>query len=774
MPVPLRVLIVEDNPHDAELVVRELRRAGFEPDWRVVDTEPAYLENLSGDLDLILSDYALPEFNGLKALDLLSQRGLAVPFIIVSATIGEDVAVGAMKQGAADYLIKDRLSRLGPAVEHALGEARLRRERGAALAAQHESEQLAHAALNSLSAHIAVLNVTGTILTVNNAWRAFAVENDGATQAVGEGANYLTACDSVADSEQGVARAVAGAIRDVLAGRRDEFELEYPCHSPTEQRWFVVRVTRFAVDGSPRVVVAHENITGRKQQEQALRESEGRFRQVVESIQEVFWMSDVAKERVLYISPGFEAIWGRSCAALYVSMNVWVESLHEDDRDRVVEAARCKQALGTYDETYRIVRPDGSIRWIHDKAFPVRDLRGDVTRVVGVAEDVTQRKDLEEQFLRAQRLEAIGTLAGGIAHDLNNILAPMLMVAPLLKEKMPDARDLELLSMVEKGAQRGANIIKQLLTFSRGVAGERGPVQVRHLLKDMVSIMHETFPREITVEERLPGELWPVTADATQIHQVLLNLCVNARDAMRQGGTLRVAAQNVTLGAGDTGLHPAAKPGAHVRIEVSDTGEGIPPANLARIFEPFFTTKAVGKGTGLGLSTVLGIVKSHGGFVTVDSEPGRGTMFMVYLPADAGAVAVEPAGRASLKRGAQELILVVDDEVAIRHALRVSLEASNYRVILATDGRQAASLYLEHRESVRLVLTDIMMPGMSGVALIRALRALSPELRVVAMSGLHDQARHDELVELRVQQIVAKPYSQTEILDAVHGALTGA
>ena len=512
-------------------------------------------------------------------------------------------------------------------------------------------------------------------------------------------------------------------------------------------------------------------IEDQRRTEIALRSSEERFRQIAENISEVFWMTDVVKQRVLYISPGYEKIWGRTCASLYANPLSWVESIHEEDRSRVTAAATTRQVLGTYDETYRVIRPDGSLRWIHDRAFPVREAAGVVSRVVGVAEDITEQRVMERQFLQAQRLEAIGTLAGGIAHDLNNILAPMLMVAPLLKDRLPDPREIELITMIEQGARRGANIIRQLLTFSRGIEGERGPVQARYLLKEMAAIIRETFPREITVREQIPPDLWPILADATQIHQVLMNLCVNARDAMRHGGTLSLAARNVMLGEADLLPHPKSRPGPYLRLEIADTGEGIPREHLDRIFEPFFTTKEIGRGTGLGLSTVIGIVKSHGGFVAVASEVGRGSAFTVCLPAAVGAAEGEMPSPTARELGQNELILVVDDEAPVLRAISLALEAHNYRVLTAHDGREALAVFAQHREGIRLVVTDIMMPGMSGVALIRALRALEPGLRIIAASGLHDQDRRDELALLGVTAILAKPCGQTELSSAVRKEL---
>ncbi len=346
----------------------------------------------------------------------------------------------------------------------------------------------------------------------------------------------------------------------------------------------------------------------------------------------------------------------------------------------------------------------------------------------------------------------------------------MLLIAPLLKEKLPDPQSVELLTIIEQGAQRGANIIRQLLTFSRGIVGERGPVQLRHLLKDMTMIIRETFPREITVEEKIPADLWPISADATQIHQALMNLCVNARDAMPNGGKITLAAESVILDQAATAGHPPAKPGPYVRLTISDTGEGISPENLGRIFEPFFTTKEIKKGTGLGLSTVLGIVQSHGGFV-VYSEVGRGTSFHVQLPAIPAATGTVAGATAQSRGGERELILIVDDEASIRRALSLALEKNNYRVLIAADGREAVLLFRANRSSVRLVLTDIMMPGMSGTTLIRLLRAQEPQLRVIAMSGLHDEGRRAELTALGVTHILVKPCGTDDILKAVHDEL---
>ncbi|HVT71509.1 MAG TPA: PAS domain S-box protein [Lacunisphaera sp.] len=418
------------------------------------------------------------------------------------------------------------------------------------------------------------------------------------------------------------------------------------------------------------------------------------------------------------------------------------------------------------------VSVDGRRRYFLSTKLPRRDPEGRIIGLVGTGHEITERKLLEEKFLRVQRLEAIGTLAGGVAHDLNNILAPMLMAAGLLKDKLKDEHDREILAMMERGAQRGASVIGQLLTFSRGVEGSRVSVQLRHLAKEMVQLMGETFPRNIHIELHAPPDLWSVVADATQLHQVLLNLCVNARDAMPNGGKLSLTLGNVAIAAGDSRLPPGAEPGAYVALVVADTGHGIPPQIIDRIFDPFFTTKGEGKGTGLGLSTVLGIVKSHGGFLAVNSDGRSGTTFRVHLPASPGGVPLEAQPPANVEaRGHNELILVVDDEKMISDLITRALTRNGYRVIAAANGSEAIKLFIQHQGAVSLVLTDMMMPVMGGIELIQSLRVLNPGLRIIALSGLEQGGRKGGLAGLGVAEIVGKPFAAGDLLAAVERVL---
>ena len=393
--------------------------------------------------------------------------------------------------------------------------------------------------------------------------------------------------------------------------------------------------------------------------------------------------------------------------------------------------------------------------------------------LASVCRDLTEKKALERQFLRTQRLESLGNLASGIAHDLNNILAPILMSAQLLEFNKPDEETSNILATIIGSAKRGADIVKQVLTFARGVEGERVAVQPKYLVKEMEKIFRETFPKSITFRFEAPRGLWSVTGDATQLHQVLMNLCVNARDAMPNGGTLVLSAENVQVRKAMTDLFAHAKPGPHLLIRVTDTGEGIPPAIMERIFEPFFTTKEQGKGTGLGLSTVLGIVRSHGGFVDVESEPGRGSTFKIYLPAQPSEE-TEHLRRVSAASpaGAGEWVLVVDDEANIRHMTRAILDKHGYEVLLAANGKEALDLLSARADQVKVVITDIMMPVMEGVALIRTMKQSYPQIPVIACTGWGQEGLQAQLKELGVKAFLEKPYETAKLLAAVHEYLT--
>lgn len=410
------------------------------------------------------------------------------------------------------------------------------------------------------------------------------------------------------------------------------------------------------------------------------------------------------------------------------------------------------------------VTRQGEKRIIFGRWTLMRDRSGAPQSVLAINSDVTEQRKVERQLLRSQRLESIGTLAGGIAHDLNNVLAPVLMSIDLLRvESNPEVRD-AILDTIAQSTRRGADLVQQVLAFARGVEGQRTPTQVSDICRDVAKIARDTFPKNIEIRLDLEEGLPQVLGDPTQLHQVLLNLCVNSRDAMPRGGDLRISARSSTVDTHYAALNPGATPGRHVVISVEDSGEGMPPEVLDKIFEPFFTTKELGRGTGLGLSTSQGIVRSHGGFLRAYSDPGHGTRMMIYLPAHEGDQAAAPDEVVvHLPRGQGELVLVVDDEPSVRQITRQTLEAFGYRVVTARDGAEAVSLFAQQHHEIAVVLTDMMMPVMDGLALIQVLLRIQPGVRVIAASGLNANGRTAKAADIGIQHFLAKPYT-TELL----------
>lgn len=1011
----LRLLVVEDNVRDAELMIRELRRAGWTPQCRRVDKGPDFLAELEHAPDLILSDYNMPSFDGLLALQWVRERGLDIPFILVSGTVGEEAAVEAMKRGANDYLLKDRIARLGPIVERVLEEKRLREERRRA----EEELRLAHEQLHQLLAHspavIYTVQLLGDkiipVLVSDNIHRLLGVSpqeatsfewwqeslhpedrarvvtlavkafqesgysaeyrirhQDGSfrwvedknrvvrdssgrrTQAVGvwiditerkrleeevvlrerrlasffTGATaglamldtqlrYVHVNDTLAKMNGIAAAAHLGrTVRQVLPElaptiepyvRRVvvegesvlnvEFSGETPAQPGVERHWngsyFPIAGPDHSTGGVGAIVA---EITERKRAEQELR-----FRNAILSTQQEvsldgilvvdqhgkvvsynrrfvemwgippelvasqedgalirFAVSKVAdpdaflrrvqylyehrretsREEIIhragrvfdrYSAPMFgvdEQYYGRvwyfrditerkraeerlkEQAALLDSANdaIYVHDFEDtvlywnrgaerlygwESREVVGHKIPdlLRQASGASSEPRRLLLEQdawsgeltqttktGKSLTVFSRWTLLRDEQKQPIRILAINADLSEKKLLEAKFLRAQRLEAVGALASGIAHDLNNILAPVLMAAPLLRSEVKHADSRAMLDTIESCAQRGADIIKQLLTFARGEGGPRVLLALRHLLRDLQKIIRETFPRDIRSQVEIHKDLWPVIGDATQIHQALMNLCVNARDAMPEGGKLTIEAKNMIVDELFAAMVQDAKAGPYVSVRITDTGTGIAPEILDKVFEPFFTTKGPGKGTGLGLATVLGILRGHQGFIRVDSRVGRGTTFELYFPAAREAVTAPIMRReAALPRGQGELILVVDDEAALRESLCRLLQAYGYQVIVAADGAAGLAAFSQSREKVQVVLTDMMMPLMNGPAMIHALRSLDPSLSILGMSGLLELQGGKGLEQVELSAVLAKPFTASELLRVLRAAL---
>ena len=525
--------------------------------------------------------------------------------------------------------------------------------------------------------------------------------------------------------------------------------------------WFETNVT-LVVDsqGAPeRFLVYLRDITENRRSEEQIRAQAA----LLDLVQDAIVVRDLTG-RILYWNKGAEKLYGWTSAEILGQDAVM---LYQDS----ATAWTClEQTLKTGEWSSELEKVNKAERTliVQSRWTLLRDASGLPQSILIADTDITEKKQVEAQFLRSQRLESVGRLASGIAHDLNNILAPILIAAPMLRAKAKSDETRHVLDTIESCAVRGASIVKQVLAFGRGIEGQRAPLQLRHLLKEMAQIIRETFPKSITLRTLSPHDLWSVTGDATQLHQVLMNLCVNARDAMPAGGVLILAAGNVQLDETFTAKVERLQPGPHLFLTVTDTGTGISPENLDRIFEPFFTTKPIDLGTGLGLSTVFGIVKSHGGIVLVASTVGKGTQFTIYLPAtDSTAFQSSASEPRELPKGNGELILVVDDEEGIRDVTAEALQISGYRTLAAQDGAEAMVLYASHRNDIQVVVTDLMMPVMDGIIMIRAMRQISPELKIIVTSGLGSHPLSAEAATLEVDAFLLKPYTMDSLLNSL-------
>jgi PAS domain S-box-containing protein len=887
MKTHLQVLIIEDSEDDMLLTTRELRRGGYTFDYVRVDTA----EDMEAALDrqcwdIAIADYTLPAFSGPAALEILQQRQLDLPFIIVSGTIGEEMAVAAMRAGAHDYIIKGNLTRLVPAIAREIREADERHKRHTAERALRvrelelrESEARYRLLFESNPHPMWVFDVESLMfLAVNPA----AIEHYGYSEA-----EFMTMTIADICPPQEISRSKPN---------QSGFNLEQKCVEVWKHRKrdgssidVEIQIQNFTFAGKQASLLSIHDITDRLKAEQELYIQSSALESAVEGIAKLD-----ANGRYAIVNAAYAEILGYRPPEI-IGTN-WIETIHPEDRQKMETAYQSMLEHGKVEIETRGIRKNGSSFYkqivmvaAYDKnhhltghycfakditerkqiealireqaalldvatdAISVRDLQhnllfwnkgaeriygwekaaalgknavellfapgeprlqfdesqaillqegqwqgelqhlhqngkklvlegrwtlmrdeaGNPKSILTVSTDITAKKQLEAQFLRAQRLESLGTLASGIAHDFNNILTPVLAGTQLLPLRLThiDSRSQLLLKMMEDSAKRGADLVRQILAFASGVEGKRVSLQVRHLLAEVLQVARQTFPKTTTISRDIPEtDIWTVSADPTQLHQVFMNLCVNARDAMPDGGMLSVAVANHLITAADTCIHVDARIGEYVTISIRDTGTGIPAETLDRIFDPFFTTKEQGKGTGLGLSTVLGIINNHRGFILVDTEVGRGTEFKIYLPAIVDTVPHE-VEELTLLAGDGEMILVVDDEVFIQQVTQTVLEDYNYQTLVASNGLEAIDLYAKHRDRIKVILMDLMMPAMGGLTAIHTIQQIDPHIKIVATSGLGTETQVERLTDMGVKAFLAKPYTAKELLDTLQKVL---
>jgi PAS domain S-box len=752
----MRVLHLEDSPPDAELVAARLSA-----DWPDCQIEHAaskeqYEKALArADYDLILCDYTLHGYDGLSALELARQRRPQTPFIFLSGTIGEERAIEALQRGATDYVIKDRPSRLVPAIRQALARAEEEKHLQQTQEALRENRERFREIAENVADLIVMLDRDGRCVYHNPAY----------AEAVGRAA--VERCDDVfADAHPDDRPVLRHAFEETLrTGRlpRVGFRLRRSDGAirHLEAQHTVVRDA--AGEVSQVIIVARDVTEQRAAQERIERQAE-----LLDRAQDAILMRDM-HDRITY--------WNRSAARIYgwtaaEAHGREATALWNEDPAQVEAARRATLLHGEWMGEMPQRSRTGTELVMQSRWSLVHDKNGEPTGFLVINTDVAEKKRLEAQFLRVQRAESIGLLAGGVAHDINNVLVPILSATELLEPIVTGPDGSQLLASIRASAQHGAALVRQLLAFSRGAVGQQTEISLPAFLEDFIRFVTQMFPRSIAVTQNTAPDLRPIRADAVQLKQVLVNLCLNARDAMPDGGHIEILARNHLVDDIEAAALREIKPGPFVEIIVADNGTGMPPSVLERIFDPFFTTKGLGKGTGLGLAAVRGIVKGHEGAITVDSQPGRGTRFRILLPATPAPAAdpAPPAAR-SAAGGRGQSILLVDDEDSVRDILQSLLTAAGYRVLPASSAHDATQLYREHAADISLVLTDVMMRDGDGFSLAAELRRHAADLPILVMSGMAGSGQYDEKArQLRVP-LLAKPITRAALIAAVQDAL---
>lgn len=926
----LRVLIVEDIPTDVELVERELKKSNIVFRTKRVETREALNAELEEFApDIVLSDYSLPSFDGMSALRIVRERDSEIPFIFVSGSLGEERAIDMLKNGATDYILKDKLTRLVPAIQRALRESeeRLELERlwktlndnleylskknryetiiNSVTRAVHQSINLQDVLDNAVqtmsdnidpAAHVAIYfagaeaelrawkgyddrfvnEVRRLPRGVGIAWRtmlenrpvyvpdadvdehlvqamreagtksyvSMPIQSEGKTvgsiniysqetdvfdeddlkllenvaQQIGVAINNAQKVEALSESERrfalfmknlpGVAfmkdaegcyiyvnealQAIIGKDIDCIGKTDDEIwppdvatqfkendrivmETGEPLQTvqimPTPAGASYWLTSKFPIFDKNEATVmvggAAVDVTERKRAESRIIEQAA----LLDIASDAITVRDL-EHRILFWSKGAERIYGWQSGEA-VGKRV-TELLFDSGSPEFIEAHRILNELGEYKGEMQQATKGGKSIIVECRLTLVTGDDGSPKSILAVTSDITEKKRFEAQFLRAQRMESIGTLAGGIAHDLNNVLQPILMALQILRMRFPDEKSQRLIDTLESSTERGSNLVRQVLSFARGQEGERTILQVKHIAHEIERMVKEAFPKSIDFRTNFPRDLWNVMGDFTQLHQVLMNLCVNARDAMPEGGTLEISGENLIIDESYARMNVDARTGPYIVVSVADNGEGIPPSIIDKIFEPFFTTKDPGKGTGLGLSTSFGIVKDHGGFIHVYSEPGKGTTFRLYLPAVETSETKSLVERLSedVPLGRGETVLVVDDEASIREITRSTLETYGYKALTACDGAEAVSIYSIHRDEVKVIIMDMTMPIMDGQMSIRALRRIDPNVRVIFVSGFKEASKLAEAYTRETDVFLSKPFTAEVLLKTLRDVIT--
>ena len=770
MSAPLHAMLIENSQEDAELTLRELERAGFQCKPQIIATRAELVQHLVRfPFDIVLSDYRLAGWTGMDAFATMRQAGRDVPFILVTGILGEEVAVECIRQGITDYVLKDHLARLPLVVARALEERALRDTRDLMVQALRQSEANALFLFSHNPLPMWVFDRdTLQFLQVNDATlRDYGYER-------GDFLRMKATDLHPAEEIPRLMRALHDeSRREALAG---EWRLRKKDGSALDVEMFLHKM-RYS--GHAAALVVAQDITERKRAE----EEKQKFSTLVEYCRDFIAVADL-QDNVEYVNPAGRAMLG-------IPDGDSLQGTHSVDY--IVPA----DLSLVYDTILPALRSsghwEGELRFRHRQTgqslpmdfvgFQVKDPEtGEPRFVATVSRDMTERRALEQQLHHAQKFEAFGQLAGGIAHDFNNVIGAILGWAELGEEQAASGNATlhGYFKKIHLQCDRVTALIRQLLAFARRQILEPRSMKFNQTVRDVMNLLDKVIGKDIEIRPVLDEDLWPVRADPTQVEQVLLNLCINSRDAMPKGGRITIETRNSGLSEEDCRHLPGFLPGRFAELDVTDTGIGMDAATRERIFEPFFTTKGTGKGTGLGLATVYGIVRQHNGFIHVESEPGRGSTFRIFLPVDEGPSAAETRSSAADDepvRGGTETLLLADDHEGVCEMAQSVLKAKGYNVLIAHDGDEAVELFRANRDRIALVVLDVIMPRRSGPEVFTAIKALAPGVKVVFATGYSNETAVLADLAARGTLVLRKPYSPTllcrrvrEVLDAEAGS----
>lgn len=754
----LRILHLEDDPLDAELVKEVLKAEGINSEIVCTAVREEFISELmTGSYDLILADFSVPSYDGLSALKLTRQHHPYLPFILISGTVGEEVAVEALKSGATDYVLKGRLYRLPIAIRRALRESQERYERMQTEEALRQSEGRFRAISEDSPLGIFVTDENGNMIYINRR------------------AQEITGFHPEDNLDQRWSDLIHPEDRERVTTDWKEL-LKHPAAAESVHRYVrdensVVWVrTKIAMLNDRQrflgFVGVVEDITDNVRKDEELRSAEMKYRNLVEKAPAVVYMAEIGpKGRWLYVSPQIQRILGHTQEEFQTDPGTWYRLIHPDDCKRVqAEESRCQETGEAFVSEYRMIARDGSVVWLRDEATVVANqslIQGVLTDVTRLKQAEEEKARLEKQYLHSQKMEAVGQLAGGMAHDFNNLLMAISGYCELLLLTTPNLnQSAEFVKEIQKAVDRGSSLIRQLLTFARNQKVEMRILDLNDVIRQMQAMLQRLLGADIELRTDLEEPLAHIKADYVQIEQVIMNLAVNARDAMPKGGRLEIRTANQAA---------TDESAPMVVLSISDSGVGMDEETQAKLFEPFYTTKP--KGTGLGLSTVYGIVKQSGGHIQVRSRMGC-TEFTITFPAarkSRAGIALPEFAVTGEQKSPNETILFVDDNESVLKPLSSLLESVGYHVLSADSGKAAMEMATPQLDRIDLLITDVVMPGMTGRELARHLRSLRPELKILFLTGFSPDTVADPLEPGAV--LLQKPVTMNVLLQSVRQLL---